>query len=107
MTDPIDEAPAQPTQSLDSAEVNWARSQHHTRRNMQAVFRRYVGIGYSGERPPADGLKGLRVYVAHAESEAPVEVLPPPGPRKYWSRRGAAMWLLGLPHQNITTHVRL
>jgi hypothetical protein len=39
-------------------------------------------------------LRGLRVYVADRRSE-PVEQLPPPSPRKYWTRRGIAEWLAG------------
>jgi hypothetical protein len=69
------------------------------------AFRRYIGIDYSGARTPADGLKGLRVYLAGAESEAPFEVLPPPGPRKYWSRRGVAMWLAEVLNEDIPTIV--
>lgn len=56
------------------------------------LFERYIGIDYSGARTPDCGLKGLRVYVA-THSEAPTEVPPPPGPRKYWTRRGMARWL--------------
>jgi hypothetical protein len=35
----------------------------------------------------------LRVYLADRES-LPVEVPPPPSPRKYWTRRGIAAWLV-------------
>lgn len=72
---------------------------------MSPAFRRYVGIDYSGARTPADGLKGLRVYLADAEREAPLEVLPAPSPRKYWSRRGVAMWLADLLNEEIPTIV--
>lgn len=72
---------------------------------MSVAFRRYVGIDYSGARTPSDGLKGLRVYLAGTEGEAPLEVLPPPGPRKYWSRRGVAMWLADLLNEDIPTIV--
>lgn len=35
----------------------------------------------------------MRVYLA--EGDAPlVEVSPPPSPRKYWTRRGIAEWLV-------------
>lgn len=37
-------------------------------------------------------LKGLRVYQADGDA-MPVEVAPPPSPRKYWSRRELAAWL--------------
>jgi hypothetical protein len=55
-------------------------------------FERYLGIDYSGARTPDCSLKGLRVYMA-THSETPTEVLPPPSPRKYWTRRGVAKWL--------------
>jgi len=72
---------------------------------MPAAFRRYVGIDYSGARTPTDGLKGLRVYIAQTPGELPEEVLPPPGPRKYWSRRGVAFWLADLLQEDIPTIV--
>ena len=53
------------------------------------IFARYVGIDYSGARTPTASLKGLRVYMAEGDAK-PAEVLPPPSPRKYWSRRGVA-----------------
>jgi len=55
-------------------------------------FDRYVGIDYSGAQTPISSLKGLRVYVADRNAP-PVEVNPPPSPRKYWTRRGIASWL--------------
>ena len=55
-------------------------------------FERYLGIDYSGARTPDCSLKGLRVYMA-THSETPTEVLPPPSPRKYWTRQGVAKWL--------------
>ncbi len=59
----------------------------------QPMFERYIGIDYSGARTPDCSLKGLRVYVA-TQQEAPKEVLPPPSPRNYWTRRGLVEWLL-------------
>ncbi len=56
-------------------------------------FDRYLGIDYSGAKTPSDSLSGLRVYVADRGCE-PTEVLPPPSPRKYWTRRGIAEWLV-------------
>lgn len=56
-------------------------------------FDRYIGIDYSGAQTPADSLSGLRVYVAE-RGAPPVEVPPPPSPRKYWTRRGIAEWLV-------------
>lgn len=56
------------------------------------MFARYIGIDYSGAQTPEASLKGLRVY--HATHTTPAEeVLPPPSPRKYWTRRGVAHWL--------------
>jgi hypothetical protein len=49
-------------------------------------FAQYIGIDYSGAETPNANLKGLRVYLAEGDM-APVEVLPPPSPRKYWTRR--------------------
>lgn len=56
-------------------------------------FFRYIGIDYSGAATPLKSLPGLRVFEASGASEAR-EVLPPPGAKKYWSRRGIAEWLL-------------
>jgi hypothetical protein len=56
------------------------------------TFRRYICIDYSGAETATASLKGLRVY--WAEGDAPVEVLPPASPRKYWARRGIAEWLV-------------
>ena len=56
-------------------------------------FARYIGIDYSGAQTPIASLKGLRVYLAGGD-EPPVEVPPPPSPRKYWTRRGVAEWLV-------------
>jgi len=57
------------------------------------LFDRYVGIDYSGAKTPTASLPGLRVYEANRDS-LPVEVQPPPSPRKYWTRRGIAEWLM-------------
>ena len=55
-------------------------------------FERYFGIDYSGAETPTSSLKGLRLYSA-TPTPPPTEVLPPPSPRKYWTRRGLAEWL--------------
>lgn len=68
------------------------------------LFARYVGIDYSGAETPADSLKGLRVYMASANTK-PTEVLPPPGPKKYWTRRGIAEWLVKILNEEIPTIV--
>ena len=62
----------------------------HRRTNVRPIR----GIDYSGAAAPTSSLKGLRVYVATGKS-APYEVQPPPSPRRYWTRRGIAEWLVG------------
>jgi hypothetical protein len=57
------------------------------------IFDRYIGIDYSGAQTPVSSLKGLRVYLADCAAP-PVEVPPPPSPRKYWTRRGIGEWLV-------------
>lgn len=57
-----------------------------------SAFERYVGIDYSGAKTPTSSLPGLRIFSADRESK-PLEVLPPPSPRKYWTRRGVVEWL--------------
>lgn len=57
------------------------------------TYQRYIGIDYSGAETPTSSLRGLRVYMGDRASP-PVEVLPPPSPRKYWTRRGIADWLV-------------
>jgi hypothetical protein len=61
---------------------------------MDPAFERYVGIDYSGAQTPASGLKALLVYVTDRLT-TPQEIEPPPSPRKYWTRRGIAEWLVG------------
>jgi hypothetical protein len=56
------------------------------------AFARYIGIDYSGAQTPTCSLPGLRVYQATPAS-GPQEVMPPPSPRKYWTRREIAEWL--------------
>lgn len=65
---------------------------------------RYIGIDYSGAQTPTSSLKGLRVYMAD-QTSSPVEVLPPPSPRKYWTRRGIAEWLVERLSENQLTIV--
>lgn len=57
------------------------------------LFHRYVGIDYSGAKTPTASVKGLRIYLADRHHK-PKEVLPPPSQRTYWTRKGAAQWLL-------------
>ena len=67
-------------------------------------FARYIGIDYSGAETPDSSLKGLRVYMTQGSAEA-VEIQPPPSPRKYWTRRGIAHWLVELLADGIPTIV--
>ena len=55
-------------------------------------FEQYIGIDYSGAETPTSSLKALRVYDADW-LVSPREILPPPCPRKYWTRQGVAEWL--------------
>ena len=57
------------------------------------LFERYVGIDYSGAATPTTSLKGLRIYMADRQAPAR-EIMPPAGPRKYWTRRNVAEWLM-------------
>jgi hypothetical protein len=63
------------------------------------IFDCYVGIDYSGAQTPTSSLTGLRVYLADRASP-PTEVLPPAGPRKHWTRRGIAEWVIGQVRQD-------
>ena len=56
------------------------------------AFQRHIGITYSGAETPDSGLKGLRIGLAVGDAPA-ADVAPPPGPRRYWTRRGVAEWL--------------
>lgn len=67
-------------------------------------FHRYIGIDYSGAETPTASLKGLRVYTANLET-LPKEVYPPPSPRKYWTRRGVAEWLVDRLQEDCPTIV--
>jgi hypothetical protein len=69
-----------------------------------AAFSRYIGIDYSGAQTPEASLKGLRVYMAEGDAP-PVEVAPPPSPRKYWTRKGIAHWLVEALSQDTPTLV--
>ena len=64
------------------------------------IFSEYIGIDYSGAQTPTASLKGLRIYAAEGEA-APVEILPPPSPRTYWTRKGSpAGWSNGSPRMS-------
>lgn len=52
-------------------------------------FVRNIGIDYSGAETPTASLSGLRIYLTEGTAP-PVEVPPPPSPKKYLTRRGIA-----------------
>lgn len=68
-----------------------------------ARFSRYVGIDYSGAETPDSGLKGLRVFASDGFGEAQEQTVA--APRKYWTRRGVALWLTELLSEDIPTIV--
>ena len=68
------------------------------------AFARTIGIDYSGAETPTSSLKGLRVYMAEGGAP-PVEVPPPPSPRKYWTRKGIAHWLVARLAEDVPTLV--
>jgi len=68
------------------------------------AFGRSIGIDYSGAQTPSDSLSGLRVYLAERDAP-PVEVLPPPSLKWYWTRRGLAEWLVERLSEDIPTLV--
>ena len=71
-------------------------------KNAAPAFGRYIGIDYSGAQTPTSSLKGLRVYCAD-QATAPMEISPPPSPRKYWTRRGIAEWLVEALSEDVAT----
>jgi hypothetical protein len=68
------------------------------------TFARKVSIDYSGAKTPNASLKGLRIYLAEGDM-SPVEVPPPPSPRKYWTRRGIVEWLIERLAEDVPTLV--
>jgi hypothetical protein len=68
------------------------------------AFDRYVGIDYSGAQTPTQSLPGLRMYMAD-RTALPIEVPPPLGPKKYWTRRGLAERLVELLSESTPTLV--
>ena len=71
---------------------------------LHEAFERYIGIDYSGAETPVASLKGLRVYMADRDTP-PVEVQPPAGSKKYWTRRGIAEWLAEVLSEDTPTIV--
>jgi hypothetical protein len=72
--------------------------------NRSPTFARTIGIDYSGAETPTASLKSLRVYLAEGDRH-PLEVLPPPSPRKYWTRKGIAEWLVERFGEDVPTLV--
>jgi hypothetical protein len=60
---------------------------------MSCVFKRYVGIDYSGAETANSSLSSLRVYESSPEREA-VEIRTTGRPKIHWTRRMIAEWLL-------------
>jgi hypothetical protein len=60
---------------------------------MSKAFERYIGTDYSGAETCESSLKGLRVYMADRANE-PSEIAPPSSPRKNWTRKAIAHWLV-------------
>ena len=56
-------------------------------------FTRTIGIDYSGAETPTASLKGLQVYMADGDRTSGGSFAPS-GPRKYWTRKGIAEWLV-------------
>src|SRR5271166_3403637 len=69
------------------------RQREQTAMSGLLAFDRYIGIDYSGAETPMSSLKGLCIYTADRNGP-PIEVPPPPSPRKYWTRREIAEWLV-------------
>lgn len=68
------------------------------------AFARTIGVGYSGADTPDSSVSGQCVYLAEGAT-APVEVPPPPSPRKYWTRREIAEWLVERLSEDVPTLV--
>lgn len=66
------------------------------------AFARAIGIDYSGAETANSSLKGLRVYMAGLGG-TPQEIAPPPSPKRYWTRRGLAEWLVERLAEDIPT----
>lgn len=67
-------------------------------------FTRYLGIDYSGAETADSSCKGIRVFMAEASGEL-TQVQPPPGPHRYWTRRGLAEWLREELDKDVSTLV--
>ncbi len=68
------------------------------------AFAQYIGIDYSGASTSTSSRSGLRIYLAE-DNTTPVEVMPPPSRRKYWTRKGIAEWLVEQVSNDVPTLV--
>ena len=68
------------------------------------IFARYIGVKYSGAMVANESLKALRIYCAEGDAP-PREVLPPSSPRKYWTRKEIAGWLVARLEEDVPTLV--
>jgi antitoxin (DNA-binding transcriptional repressor) of toxin-antitoxin stability system len=66
-------------------------------------FSRYIGVDYSGAETPEATLPGLQAFLAVGNAE-PTRVAPPQ-PRRNWSRRALAEWLIAILAEDIPTLV--
>ena len=78
-------------------------ARHESELRMSA-FTRTIGIDYSGAETATASLTGLRVYLTEGAAP-PVDVLPPASPRKHWTRRGIAEWLVARLAEDAPTMV--
>jgi hypothetical protein len=67
-------------------------------------FTRYIGVNYSGAETAEASLKSLRVYCAGGEAP-PLEIAPPAGPKKFWTRKAIAEWLVARLGEDVPTLV--
>lgn len=58
-----------------------------------SIFRRFIGIDYSGAATPVTPLPGLRVFEARDNARS-LEVRGSENSARHWTRRGIAEWLL-------------
>ncbi len=69
-----------------------------------SAFARHIGDDYSGAQTPTASFPGLRAFLAEGDAP-PIEVLPPPSLKKYWTRRGIAEWLVAILSEDAPTLV--
>ncbi len=89
---------------LGSAWVTLTDERRHARERTGRQVRPLYWHRLLGRADACSSLPGLRVYLADGD-RLPTEVLPPPAPRKYWTRRGVAEWLVGQLGEPVPTLV--